>query len=81
MLDIAGEHADGAEDPRQRRHDHAPDAEFAREVGGVHAAIAAEGHQRQIARIAAALDRDGADSARHGGIGDGANAVRCLLGR
>ena len=51
----------------------------ARQVEGVDAAVAADGDQRQIARIAAALDRDRADRARHGGVGDRADAVRRIL--
>ena len=81
MLEIGREHADGAEHAGERRHHHAADAQIAGHVGRVDAAVAADGDQRQVARVAAPLDGDGADGARHGGIGNGADAVRGVLER
>ena len=65
-----------AEHAGQRRDDDPGDAELAGEVERMDAAIAAERHQREIARIAAALDGDGADGTRHVDVGHGADAVR-----
>ena len=81
MLEVGGQHADRAEHARQRRHHHAADAEIARHVERVDAAVAADGDQRQVARVAPALHRHGADRARHGRVGDGADAVRRILQR
>ena len=56
-------------------------AELPRQIGRMHAAIASERHQREIARIAAAFDGDRADRARHRGIGDRADAMGGVLQR
>ncbi len=50
-----------------------------REVERMDAAVAAERHQREIARIATALHGDGADGARHVDVRHGADAVRGVV--
>src|SRR5689334_3016911 len=72
MLELGCQHADRAEYTGQRRHDDASNAKVAGEVGGMNAAVAAKGNQCQVARIAAALDRHGANGPGHRRIGDGA---------
>ena len=81
VLEVGGQHADRAEHAGERRHHDAADAEIARHVESVDAAVAADGDQREVARVAAALDRDGADRTRHGGVRHRADAVRGLLQR
>ncbi len=66
--DIAYQDAEGRERTGILRHDDARDAERARQVAGVHAAGAAEGDEREVTRIVAALDRDHADGLLHGRI-------------
>ncbi len=65
----------GAEHARHRRHQNPRDAELAGQLDREHRAVAAERHQGHVARIAAALDRDGADRARHRDGRDLADAV------
>ncbi len=81
MLDVGGEHAERAEDARHRRNHHARNPELPRQIRRVHAAIAAERHQRQVAGVQSALHRDRADRARHRGIGHGPDAMRRVLHR
>ena len=81
MLDVGSEHAERAEDARHRRNHHAWNAELPRQIRRVHAAVAAERHQREVAGIEAAFDGDRADRARHRGIGHGADAMRRVLHR
>ena len=52
-------------DARQGRHQHARQAEFARQRRGMQRTGAAEGEQGEVARIVAARHRDHADRARH----------------
>ena len=75
MLDAAGQHAHRREHAGRRREHHARNAERPCQVAGMHRPRAAEGEQRQFARIEAALDGDGADGANHIGVGDLADAI------
>ena len=68
-FDIRGEQTDRAEHAGRGRHDHHRDLQRAREFDAVHAAIAAEGIEREIARIAPAIGRDALDGAHHVGVG------------
>ena len=67
------QHAGGprAEDPR--------DAELLREAGGVHRPRAAEGDERVVARVHAALDRREAQRAQHLRVRDAHDAPRRFL--
>lgn len=55
VLGIGKEHSQGAEEARHRRHQDAPDVEGCRQGRRVDRAVAAEGEDREVARIAAAL--------------------------
>ena len=57
-------------DARVRRDEDARDAQGRREVAGVQRAGAAEGDEREVARVVAALDRDPAEGALHVRVGD-----------
>jgi len=56
-LELGFEKTDCAEDPRRRRHQYRADFELASHLGGQERTIAAEGDQREVSRIPAALDR------------------------
>ena len=68
--DVAGENAQGGECAGKRRDDDVRDAESFGESAGVEASGAAEGDQREVARVASALDGDDADGFFHGGVDD-----------
>ena len=55
-LESSLEQPDGREDARPRRDEDAPDAELAGDPGGVDRAAAAERDEREVARVAAALN-------------------------
>ena len=59
-----------------RRHQDAPDAELVRHRRGMDRAGAAEGQQREILRIDAALGREDADLVGHAHVDDAADAGR-----
>ena len=50
MLDIGEQHAERTEQPRHRRHDDALDMQAFRELGGMHAAVAADREQAELRR-------------------------------
>ena len=81
LLQLGGCHALGAQDARRRRHQDAADAELARDLDRMQRARPAERHQREGARIMAALDRDDADGAHHVGVDDAHDAERRLAQR
>ncbi len=61
-----GHHAaDGVGDAGTGRDQHPRNAQLARQGGGVQRAGAAEGEEREVARIGAQRDRDHADRTRH----------------
>jgi hypothetical protein len=62
---IGDDAAERIGDARPRRHQHFGEAELAGQRGGVQRAGAAEGEQREVARIVAARDRHHADGAGH----------------
>ena len=75
VLDVGVEQAEGGEEARRRRHDHAADAERRRHAAGEQGAVAAEGEERELPRVAAALGRDRLDGADHVGGGDLVRAI------
>ena len=81
VLDGAGQHAHGGEDAGRRRKEHPRDAERARQVAGMHRPRAAEGEEREVARVEAALHGHRADGAHHVGVGHLAHAQRRRLDR
>ena len=68
--DVAGQNSEGGERAGQRGDDHPRDAQGFGEFAGVEASGAAEGDQREIAGVVAALDGDDADGFLHGGVDD-----------
>ena len=66
--DVADQDAESGKRAGQRGHDHVRNAESFGQGAGVQASGAAEGYEREIARIAAALDGDYADGFLHGGV-------------
>ena len=76
LLDVRGKEPDGAEEPGMRRDQDAPDVERFGKPRGVHRTAAAERDQREVARIAAALDRNRAYRALHGRVRDPVDAFR-----
>ena len=81
VLDVGVEQAEGREQAGRRRHDDAAHAELLRHRAGEHRAVAAEGAERVVARVAAALARDRADRPDHVGAGDLVGAVGGVLER
>ena len=73
-------HAPGREHRRAGRHHHLPDAELDGKRDAVHAAAAAEGDQREIARIVAAVERHQLQRVDHVVVGDADDAARRLVG-
>ena len=61
--------------PGMARHQHARDADLVGQGQRVHGAGAAEGDQREVARVVAALDGDLADGGGHAGHGDAHDAL------
>src|ERR1043166_5589693 len=57
LLDFGAQQAECAEYTRRRRHQQLPDAELARDTGGMNGSGAAERHHDEIPGIAPALDR------------------------
>ena len=77
-LEVGGQQAVGAEHAGRGRDQHAGDAEQGGERAAVQRAGAAERHQREVARIVAALDRDDAHGADHVVVEDRQHAARRL---
>ena len=69
-----------AEEPGERRHEHRPAAELLGEADRVHRPGAAVGDQRELARVAALLGRDGAERAGHARVRDRVDAGGSLDG-
>ncbi len=67
---VGQEHAQRRQRAGESRHNHGPDTQFFRHFAGVQPATAAESNQREVARIAPALDRNHADRSLHIGIGN-----------
>ena len=63
LVHVGHQHSIGAERAGIARNENAADAEFGRDPSGDRRAHAAERHQRELARIVAALDRDRAHRA------------------
>jgi hypothetical protein len=74
VADVRDQHAGSGEGRRQLGHQHSPDAELARDVDGVDRPAAALRDHGEVARVAAALDGDAAEGARHDEIGDAHDA-------
>ena len=81
MHRFRGEHPSRGEHAGDRTDQDAADAEEPRDIDRMQRPAAAEGHQREVARILAALDRHRADRARHVDVGDLTDAVRRVLHR
>src|SRR3954451_20460868 len=75
MFDIRCQHTNGTEDARHRWNHYAGNTELAGEVRRMHAAITAESHQGEIARIAPALHRHGTNGARHRRVRDSTDTM------
>ncbi len=60
LMHVGDQHAEGRKSPGIARHQNAADAKLADEAPGNRRSHAAEGDQRELARIVAALDGDGA---------------------
>ncbi len=78
-LEVGDEQPERGEHAGTRRHDDGAHAEQAGERGAVQRTGTAEGEQREVARVVAALDRDDADGADHVVVDDGEDAARRLL--
>ena len=81
VLDVGREQSQRREVAGMARHQHRRDAHAFREGEGVHRPRAAEGDQREVAGIVAALDRDLPDGGGHAGDGDGDDALGELFHR
>ena len=68
----------GPRDARSRRHQQAWNAELTRQGRGMHRSGAAEGEEREIARIVAARQRHQTDGAGHAIVGDAQDRRRRL---
>src|ERR1035437_444249 len=68
--DVAGENSESGQCARKRGDDDLRDAEGFGEGAGVQASGAAEGNEREVAGVAATLDRDNANGFLHGGVDD-----------
>ena len=75
MLDVGVKQAERREQPGRGRHHDALDAEHRRHAGREQRAVAAEGEQGELARIAPALGRHRLDGADHVRGGDQVRAV------
>ena len=75
VLDLGVEQAEGREEPGRGRHDDARHLQRPGHPGGEERPVAAEGEERVLARVAAALARDRADRAHHVRRGDQVSAV------
>ena len=73
---IGRQHPGRAKDARHDGRDHAPYAKNPSNFDRVQRPAAAEGDHGHVARIAATLDRHGANRTRHVDVGDSPNAVR-----
>ena len=81
MFRLREQHAERAEQTRQRRDENPAHAEQARERRRVHRPVAAEREQRKLARIAAALGRHRAQRPRHRGVRNAVHAPRRVIER
>src|SRR5215472_13991554 len=81
MLELGFEKTDRAEDPRRRRHEYSADFERASHLSRKERTIAAEGDQREVPRIPAALHRDGSHRTGDAGAADEISAVGRFLQR
>ena len=73
---VGQQHAERREHAGVARRDHRGDVERVGDLAGVHAAGAAEGEQRELARIESALHGHDANGALHVGVGDAHDAFR-----
>jgi hypothetical protein len=80
-LEVCREQPVGAEDAGRRRDHDAGNAQQFGECRTVQRPRAAEGHQRELARIVAALDRDDTHRADHVVVDNGEDAPRRILQR
>ena len=76
LLDIRAQQAERAEHAGRARDHHAPDAERLGDLGRHHRPVAAEGDEREVARVAAAIGRDRLHGARHRGDRERQHAAR-----
>ena len=81
VLEVGLEQADRAEHAGRRRDEHGADPEPGGHLGGEQRPVAAERDEAELARVAAALDRDGADRTRHPRAAEQVDAVGRLLER
>ena len=78
LANVGHQHAVGAERAGIARDQNPADAELGRDPAGDRRSHAAERHQRELARVVAALDRDRAHRHHHVGGEHGENAPRRL---
>ena len=78
VAQVAGQQADRRGDAGMRRHDHLGDAQHVGHLGAVQRAGAAEGDQREVARVDALLDGARADGVGHVGVDQRDHALRRL---
>ena len=76
---VGGGEPERAEHARGARHEDPPHAELLGDRGGVQRPGAAEGQQRELARVDAALDGHHAQRADHLGVGHAHDPARALL--
>jgi hypothetical protein len=76
VLHLRLEQAERAPHAGRRGHEHGRDLERARHLRGEERAIAAEGDERELLRVAPALDAHRAHGARHPGAAEEIHAVR-----
>ena len=77
---VGHHHAPGGEHRGIGRHHNLGDAQLLRERHRVHRAAAAEGDEREVARVEAAVDGDQLERVDHVVVGDAHDAPRCLVG-
>ena len=80
VLHVGLEHAPGREGAGMDGDDHLADLEFLRQRHRVHRPGAAIGEEREVARVDAAADGDGADRVGHPRVDDVEDALRHRLG-
>src|SRR5262245_7651033 len=81
VLDLRGQQAEGGEVAGMPWHEHTRDPDLLSQRQGMHRPGTAEGDQREVARIVAALDRDLANRRGHARDGDPHDAFGQRLDR
>ena len=81
ILDHIGDgHAQGGQNARMTRHQHAGDAQLGGQFAGVHRAGAAKGNQGEFPRVIAPFQGNGADGPFHIGVHHADDAQRGVAG-